>query len=93
MAAEDAGHSHPAPGYLLEGQGERHHVGGHAAVFLGHGQPEQAHLPHHPDDLLRVAPGRLPLAGHRPDLLVDERAQRVAEEALLRGELEVHLAS
>ena len=91
MAADDAGHAHPAAGDLLEDHRERHHVDGHAAVLLGHEQPEQAHLA---ASSRRSRPGSGPAASHSRATgricSSTNDPHRVAEQPLLVGELEVH---
>ena len=90
VAAEDAGDAHPAAGDLLEHQGEGDRVEVEAAVLLGDGDAEQAHVGHALDDLGGVATGLLPLTGDRDDLVVDEVAEQRTELALVLVELEVH---
>ncbi len=90
VAAKDARHPHPAARDLLEGDRVRHQVSSHPAELLGHGQPEQAHLPHLLDDLLRVRAGGFHRPRDRADLAVGEGPHGLQKQPLLRGELEVH---
>src|SRR5690606_4805304 len=77
---------HPAPGDLLHGQRVGQQRLAQPAVLLGDGQPEQAHLPHPIDDLLRVGVLALQLPGHRQDLLVHELPDRAKNLLLDVGE-------
>jgi hypothetical protein len=68
--------------------GQRVHPG--AAVLLGDGDPEPAHLAEASDDLGREAVGALVLVDHRRDLRLHEVADGRAEEGVLGREVEVH---
>jgi hypothetical protein len=72
VGVDDAGDRHPAPRQLLDHQGVREQGFGQAAVLLGDGEPEQAHLAHPVDDLLRVLVGVLEVLSVGDDLLVHE---------------------
>ena len=78
------------PGQLLDGERVGERVGAAAAVLLGERdahQPQLAHLRH---ELVGEGLGAVELLGDRRDLVAREVAHRVAEQALLVCELEVH---
>ena len=82
----------PHPADLLDGDrvGERVEAG--AALVLGDRDPEPAELADAPDDLDREAALAFVLLDDRRDLGEHEVADGVAEQRVLRGEVEVHRA-
>ena len=81
VAADDAGDAHPRPRDLLEHDGQRHHVEALTTVFLGDRHAEEADLLHDLDDLVGIAVGVLPLAGHGSDV----RRRRSRESSVERS--------
>ena len=90
VGSDDQPERAPDPADLLDRDriGERVEAG--AALVLGNGDPEPAHLAEVADDLDREAPLALVLLDDRRHLLKHVVADRVAEERVLRGEVEVH---
>ena len=79
------------PGQLLQGQAEREVVAAHAAVLLREGQPEQAHLAHLTDDLVREGVLLVVLGDGGRDHLAGEFPDALPQRLLLLVEPEVHV--
>jgi hypothetical protein len=90
VRAEQARRAQPRARDLLEGEGVGDAVGAEAAVLFGDVEAEEAQFPELAHDLRGIAASALPFGGDRHDLLVGEFPQRLPEEALLVGQLEVH---
>ena len=73
VGVDHAGHAHPAARELLDDQGVGQQRLAEPAVLLRNGDPEQAHLLHAVDDVLRVLVGVLEGVRVRNDFLVHER--------------------
>ena len=82
-------HAGVDPGQLLQGEAEREVVAAHAADRLRERQPEQAHLAHLPDDVVREGVIFVVLADHRRHDVVGEGAHARAQGFVLLVEREV----
>jgi len=86
MRVDHTGHAHPAACDLLHDQGVGQQRLAEPAVLLRDGEPEQAHLLHPVDDVLRIGVGVLQLGRVRQDFLVHERLDRGQDLLLDLGE-------
>ena len=76
----------PAARHLLGEHGAVDRVAALAAVLLGVGDPQEAELAHPVEQRARELSCLLPLWRVRPDLLLDEGPQRLAQRLVLLGE-------
>ena len=79
------------PRQLLDRDRVRERVGAAAAVLLGDRHPHQPELGQLGDELVREALLAVELLGDRRDPLERELPHRVADQLVLRSEIEVHL--
>ena len=87
VAADPGRHAARAAARHLLGEDRVVHVvAALAAVLLRVLEPEEAELAHAREQLARELPRLLPLGRVRADLLLDERAERLAQRLVLLGE-------
>ena len=87
---EDDAHVGADPRDLLDHDRVRHHVHPGAAVLGRHGHAGEAELARRAEEVLRELARLVDDGGPRPHDLFGEGADRVPEELLLLGELQIH---
>ena len=93
VGGDDQAERAPHPADLLDGDRIGQRVEAGPALVLGDRDAEPAELADPPDDLDREASRALVLVDDRRDLGEHEVADRVAQEDVFRGEIEVHRSS
>ena len=91
MRGDGDRHRRVDPRQLLDRDRVRERVPAAAAVLLGDRDAHQPELGHLGDELVGEAVLAVELLGDRRDLLVGERADGVADQLVLGGEVEVHV--
>ena len=85
-------HRRVDPRELLDRDGVRERVGAGTAVPRRNRDPEEAKLRHLAHELVRESALAIERLGERRDTLPCERPNRVSDELLFGGEIEVHAA-
>ena len=78
---------------LLQRQAQGEVVPAHAAVLLGEGQAEEAHLPHLPHDVVGEGMRLVEIADHRRDDILGEGGDRLLQVDVLAGQTVIHYCS
>jgi hypothetical protein len=90
VRSDDQAKRSPHATDLLDRDGIGERIEARSALVLGKRNAKPAHLAETPDDIDRKAPRPLVLVDDGRHLVGHEVADRVAEENVLRGEVEVH---